>query len=322
MTNQNETIEQQMEALRAEVSEMKAAERKKARGRKRLGKVIAYSMLSVALVATVAVAAPSGSLTCTDNADLFCFSPNTPARASEINHNFQKTKAWVDLRVNKTGSDVVTINSAPDVESGSGGALVINDEHSFTLRLDGNEIESNDSNGLYLNWNDNYPVHTGGALNVAGDILSTEDGASDAPAQLGVSTDFVFRDTGGTWLRLNSASSTGGTSTAYADLAVDDLYVAGELTVTGALALTNQHLSGEYTVTARGEGATETRTDLYSISNSFCFLTRVRVGDDNDEDDVTLCEISAGTTNWELGVWTNSDEAGDATCTARCFRFK
>jgi hypothetical protein len=112
MANQLADLQRKFAALEAEKKEQ-------IRSRKRLAKMVAYSMLSVALVATVAVAAPSGSLTCTDNADLFCFSPNTPARASEINHNFQKVEDWADANAaaaaqNKTWLEqkVGTVGSA------------------------------------------------------------------------------------------------------------------------------------------------------------------------------------------------------------------
>ncbi|MBW2531935.1 MAG: hypothetical protein JRI55_10655 [Deltaproteobacteria bacterium] len=77
-------------------------------------RVLRLSLLAVALVATAAVAAPSVSLNC-PGGELFCFSPMTPAKASQINHNFARITAWLEQKVGTVGSSDVTVEGRLDV---------------------------------------------------------------------------------------------------------------------------------------------------------------------------------------------------------------
>jgi len=80
------------------------------------------------------------------------------------------------------------------------------------------------------------------------------------------------------------------------------------------------NVSGAYQVTAIGENACA-NTPMNSFSTHICFLTEVRVPDDNDEDDATHCWIGQAMNGaWELWGCTSSDEAGNAMCKARCIQ--
>ncbi len=156
-------------------------ERRRAASRKRLASAIGGMAVATLLVATVAVADPSVSLDC-PGGDLFCFDPNTPARASEVNHNFAQLKQWLEQKVGDAGTDDVSVtgdldvggtvsaNNDIDVSTDSGGGIVVNGGGG-TMRLDGDEIEvDTGGSGLYLNSNAGLPVYVGGDIYIDGNI--------------------------------------------------------------------------------------------------------------------------------------------------------
>jgi hypothetical protein len=77
-------------------------------------------------------------------------------------------------------------------------------------------------------------------------------------------------------------------------------------------------VSNEFLATVIGEGGVNSGTDMTNVSNSFCFLTRVRITDDSDEDDASRCGIFIVGSVWRLDAFTTADEAGNTECAARC----
>lgn len=76
-------------------------------------------------------------------------------------------------------------------------------------------------------------------------------------------------------------------------------------------------LTDDFEVSAIGENNNHFRT---LPGQRACFLTRVRMGDDNSEDDATHARVRFDGTNTELMVWTHSDEAGPAIVRTRCLQ--
>ena len=72
---------------------------------------------------------------------------------------------------------------------------------------------------------------TEGKLVVEGSIISVADGTSAVPAELGASDNFVFRDTGDSYLRLRTAM--GGST--YANFAANAIYAANAGYINGGL---------------------------------------------------------------------------------------
>jgi hypothetical protein len=91
------------------------------------GRVRAAAIIGVLLVlsVTAAIAAPTEILQCTEGNNFFCFSPSTPAKSSEVNHNFAKMGEWMqntvgpidDLIVDSTVAGVTSINGALTADS-------------------------------------------------------------------------------------------------------------------------------------------------------------------------------------------------------------
>ncbi|MCP4674444.1 MAG: hypothetical protein GY854_02785 [Deltaproteobacteria bacterium] len=92
------------------------------------------------LGATVAIAGPDVSLTCTvqDELQLFCFNPQEPAMAGEVNHNFLKVKEWMESKVGDVDANIDDVNITGD--------LSVNGNVTSDLSVNGNVI----STGGYL----------------------------------------------------------------------------------------------------------------------------------------------------------------------------
>jgi len=77
--------------------------------------------------------------------------------------------------------------------------------------------------------------------------------------------------------------------------------------------------TGEYVAQVAGEGACANPVFLNSTATHYCFITQFRVGDDNNEDDMTECILTQDASGfWKMNLCTWSDEAGNAICGARC----
>ncbi len=115
---------------RVEVLEQDLADKKRTsiRARRVFKSLVGVGAVVAILGATVAIAGPAVSLTCSpeDEIQLFCFNPQEPALASEVNHNFLKVKEWVENKVGDVDANIdnVTITGnlsvAGDVASTGG----------------------------------------------------------------------------------------------------------------------------------------------------------------------------------------------------------
>lgn len=85
---------------------------------------------------------------------------------------------------------------------------------------------------------------------------------------------------------------------------------------TGVLEVTNA-----YTITFNYGGFAV--VPMQPAATHVCFLTEIRVPDDDDEDDATHCHVRIASNNyWELAGSTSQDDGniGDCICSARCIR--
>lgn len=64
----------------------------------------------------------------------YCFSPDTPARADQVNHNFTAFAQWLEQKVGAPSADPAASTS------GTGGLVVVGSPTSTNLALDGDEI--------------------------------------------------------------------------------------------------------------------------------------------------------------------------------------
>lgn len=147
-------IERRLAALETEV-----------RNHRRRAKTLRLGALSLtALVLTVgglrAFADPSSPQTCDGRFSslLYCFGADTPARASEVNSNFNALAAWVDTKV----GSVSTSPAGPN----SGGTVIIGDQGSANLGIDGDDLYARVDGGvgtLFLQRSGAGAVAVGGA---------------------------------------------------------------------------------------------------------------------------------------------------------------
>jgi hypothetical protein len=257
----------------------RVAERnERARRRRRLFRLMSPTLLAVGLVAVVASADPAISLSC-PGGDLFCFDPRTPARASEVNHNFAQTKSWLEQKVGTVGTEDVTVSGVMTMNGPDTNVLLVNNQHTFLARNTSGSHEP----FLWPRWSDNYLY-----MNYGSGGMRLRNNASEVALEFDGSRNAIF---------------------------------SSDVSVQGNLYASNLQYSPEFAVTAIGESGYGTRNDLWSTSNSFCFLTRVRVPDDNDEDDGTDCVVWPDGATWRIQLWTSADEFAEARCHARCFRF-
>jgi hypothetical protein len=99
----------EVEALRNRTTELELQLARQRRLRRRGFSVLAAGAGVVLLVAGVAAAAdglcPGGT-----NGLPFCFAANSPAQATQVNHNFAQLKEWLVQKIGATGSADVTIS--------------------------------------------------------------------------------------------------------------------------------------------------------------------------------------------------------------------
>lgn len=136
MTTDTEAqLQRELDALRARLEAMERAQRARAR--------VGRWLVGVVALTTAATVAYAASPVCA-NGIPFCFQPDEPALASEVNTNFAQLKTWLESKVGATGSvaspsvDVTTravraSSYSPEyagwgaVATGPGGAAIVND---------------------------------------------------------------------------------------------------------------------------------------------------------------------------------------------------
>lgn len=140
----SDQLKQELEALRERVVQLEGA-------RSRRTRVFGVGV-ALAVVAGTSVWAANG--TCPNQLP-FCFTPNEPALASEVNHNFSQLKEWLENKVGPvTGNG---ISSSAGIST-TGGINATNTNVTITnARLVGTNLAGNFhidtiGNALYLNW--------------------------------------------------------------------------------------------------------------------------------------------------------------------------
>lgn len=148
---QSESLAIQLSSLRRQVDELEAKisartirEKDGVQSRGRVVKLASIFALAAVFAAAVVVADPVVSLTC-PGGDLFCFNANTPARSSEVNHNFAQVQSWLEQKVGPAGSGTVTLSTS------SGPALQVENGHMFYAKNSGGVYEP----FLWPRWSDN-----------------------------------------------------------------------------------------------------------------------------------------------------------------------
>jgi transposase-like protein len=93
-------------------------------GKRRLIAALALAALVLALGGVVYAA--SGD--CAGSKLPFCFAPNTPAKAVEVNHNFNQVVEWIETKVGDVNDSDVTVNGTMTVGSSNGTVLTLYDD--------------------------------------------------------------------------------------------------------------------------------------------------------------------------------------------------
>ena len=184
--------------------------------------------------------------------------------------------------------------------------LAFNSGREYDFNVEGaTMLNINNSNNSTLTMNGSIKT---GTNTVQGDILNRSPNG-----QLGVSSGFVFRDSGDTWLRLNNGNG----SNTYADLAVGNHYVSGDLTVNGDI--TNLTVSEIYSVIAEGNGGLSVAsTDMVPVGNSLCFLMTVELEDLDSSGENGGCAIYNSNGTYRLQAYLRDGPDGSAYCNAAC----
>ena len=96
-------------------SERTSLHRARSAGKMRV--FVAVSLLLLLIVGGATAASVEGVFDCDPmDASFFCFQPNSPARASEINHNFAKMSVWVEGAVGPLGyENVITSETGTQI---------------------------------------------------------------------------------------------------------------------------------------------------------------------------------------------------------------
>lgn len=98
----------------------------------------------------------------------------------------------------------------------------------------------------------------------------------------------------------------------------------GAINVSGAQVAFRPVVSGPFQVTGFSENFAQVFTQVMTpVASSICYLTRVRVMEDNDEDDVVQCEVVDLSGIWHLRLQTSGDDIPSipSSCEARCLNF-
>ncbi|MFK8000252.1 MAG: hypothetical protein AB8H86_11690 [Polyangiales bacterium] len=145
-------------------------------------------------------------------------------------------------------------------------------------------------------------------------------GGSGGGVSLSVDTSYVQR-------RISSTCAAGSFIQAVAE---DGTVTCGAMTGTGAVNVSGAQVAFRPTVSGPFEvvGVSENFGQLFArtmtpVASSICYLTRVRVMEDNDEDDVVQCEIVPDSGRWSLQLRASGDDIPSipSSCQARCLNF-
>ncbi len=164
MSEMNDSTERELQSLRARLEILESAVRQRPSRRPRF----AAAAVLVAIVVGVAGVVSAANGNC-PNGMPFCFSPDTPAEAAQVNHNFSQLKEWLESKVGPVTAPAISsstgitstgrITTSGGVSVTGGGVSVTGTDITLTNgRLIGTNAAGNlhlDTTGggaLYLNW--------------------------------------------------------------------------------------------------------------------------------------------------------------------------
>ncbi len=163
MSEMNDSTERELQSLRARLEILESAVRQRPSRRPRF----AAAAVLVAIVVGVAGVVSAANGNC-PNGMPFCFSPDTPAEAAQVNHNFSQLKEWLESKVGPVTAPAISsstgisstgrITTSGGLTVTGGGVTVTNTDVALTnSRLIGTNAMGNfyidtTGNALYLNW--------------------------------------------------------------------------------------------------------------------------------------------------------------------------
>lgn len=163
MSDMNESTQRELQVLRARLEVLESEVRRRPSRRPR----IVATALVAAIVVGVAGVVSAANGNC-PNGMPFCFSPDSPAEAAQVNHNFSQLKEWLESKVGPVAAPAISsstgINSTGRMTTSGGltvtggGVTVTNTDVALSnSRLIGTNASGNfhidtTGNALYLNW--------------------------------------------------------------------------------------------------------------------------------------------------------------------------
>jgi hypothetical protein len=163
MSEMNDSTERELQSLRARLEILESAVRQRPSRRPRF----AAAAVLVAIVVGVAGVVSAANGNC-PNGMPFCFSPDTPAEAAQVNHNFSQLKEWLESKVGPVTAPAISsstgisstgrITTSGGLSVTGGGVSVSNTDITLTNgRLIGTNTVGNfyidtTGNALFLNW--------------------------------------------------------------------------------------------------------------------------------------------------------------------------
>jgi hypothetical protein len=136
---------------------------------------LASLAIAVVLFAAGGVAAANGNC---PNGLPFCFAADTPAQASQVNHNFMQLKEWLETKVGPTSSSAITASGITTAGMTVNGSVQVNGDEGHNGRIIGTNGAGNfhldtaatGNQAMYLNWfsgNNGVVFGNGGQAQVA-----------------------------------------------------------------------------------------------------------------------------------------------------------
>lgn len=239
MTDELTLLRDELNALRARTAELELAREQALAGKRALRNYGLVAAGVVALLGSSAAIAANGNC---PNGLPFCFAADTPAQASQVNHNFSQVKEWLEAKVGTVGTAVsatgaVSVSGTIRVQQGttsntgvaSGKALFVSgpfgdgqsDNGGFEVRHD------NLSQGVGIGFNTVYATGS----NTDQPLFLKGRGASPVSVLGGLSVSTNLNVSGNTWggrtssgyIPYSNPTANGGTTT----LCTDGQYMCG-----------------------------------------------------------------------------------------------
>lgn len=133
----------ELEALRLRVTELEKKQAAPPARTWRRRSLLGFSLAGLLAVGVGTAFAASGAC---PNGYPFCFAPNTPATAAEVNHNFAQIKEWLETKTGSVSSAQVTTSKVNTTDIALSGGKLTGTNGAGNFHID------SASSGLYLNW--------------------------------------------------------------------------------------------------------------------------------------------------------------------------